>query len=46
LWDVAAGSVLATFTADGNLRGVRFTPDGRCLAGDALGRVHLLAPFL
>ena len=43
LWDVASARILASFTADASFSALAIEDDGkRVVAGDTLGRVHLL----
>jgi WD40 repeat protein len=43
VWDLATGTVVATFFADGDTGACAVAPDGVTIcAGDAFGRVHFL----
>jgi WD40 repeat protein len=43
VWDLEAGTVIATFTCDAAAHCCAFVDDRRIVAGDASGRVHFLS---
>jgi WD40 repeat protein len=44
LWDLETGRILAEFSGEGSIMAIALSRDGqRMVAGDSLGRVHLLA---
>jgi len=44
LWDLETGRILAEFSGEGSIMAIALSRDGqRMVAGDASGRVHLLA---
>ena len=43
IWDIQAGALLATFTPESDVTSLAVDAWGRVLAGDSVGRIHLLA---
>ena len=43
VWDLVAGALVTSFTCDEPPRCCAFAGDGRIVAGDASGRVHILS---